>query len=118
MEIDAQNSRVLKNQKGRLLLKLLKPSTELENTKTVSDEASFEVHELLDSIRNARKEWINANNNFEYANEKEMVDYYTYKIKACEVRYEYLLRKAKEKGVKVELLEMANTKNRTNETEF
>ena len=27
---------------------------------------------------------------------KEMVDYYAYKIKASEIRYDYLLRKAKE----------------------
>lgn len=64
-----------------------------------------EIKELVESIRHARSQWITANMNFEHANEFEMVDFYTYQIKACEIRYEYLIKKAKESGIKVEMLE-------------
>lgn len=64
-----------------------------------------ESMELLETIKNARQDWITANINFEQADNSKMVDYYTYKIKACEVRYEYLIKKAKDQGIKSELLE-------------
>lgn len=51
--------------------------------------------ELYETIREAWLEWQNALLNFENADCKEMVDYYTYRIKASQIRYEYLLRKAK-----------------------
>lgn len=118
MEINAQNDRVIKNQKSRLILKLIRPSLPPEKPKAVAKIESSEAYELIENIRNARKEWLNANSSFEYANEKEMVDYYTYKIKACEVRYEYLIRKAKEKGIKVDLLEIKDMTNSLNESSF
>ncbi|NLO99111.1 MAG: DUF2508 family protein [Clostridiaceae bacterium] len=54
------------------------------------------MRELAENIQDAYNEWQNAMANFETAEGKEMVDYYAYKIKASEIRYDYLLRKAKE----------------------
>jgi len=54
------------------------------------------MRELTENIQEAYNEWKNAMANFETAEGKEMVDYYAYKIKASEIRYDYLLRKAKE----------------------
>ncbi len=54
------------------------------------------LQELTENIHDAYIEWQNAMANFETAEGKEMVDYYSYKIKASQIRYEYLLRKAKE----------------------
>ncbi len=54
------------------------------------------IRELTENIQDAYTEWQNAMANFETAQSKEMVDYYSYKIKASEIRYDYLLRKAKE----------------------
>lgn len=51
--------------------------------------------ELYEAIHDAWLEWQNALLNFENADCKEMVDYYSYRIKASQIRYEYLLRKAK-----------------------
>ncbi|HOQ75564.1 MAG TPA: DUF2508 family protein [Thermoclostridium sp.] len=51
--------------------------------------------ELYETIHEAWLEWQNALLNFEDADCKEMVDYYAYRIKASQIRYEYLLRKAK-----------------------
>lgn len=52
--------------------------------------------QLTESIRDAYKEWQNALSNFETAEGKEMVDYFAYRIKASQIRYDYLIRKAKE----------------------
>ncbi|MCX7772757.1 MAG: YaaL family protein [Clostridia bacterium] len=54
------------------------------------------LQELAESIHDAYLEWQNALSNFENAEGKEMVDYYAYRIKASQIRYEYLLRKAKD----------------------
>ena len=54
------------------------------------------IRELTENIHDAYIEWKNAMANFETAEGKEMVDYYAYKIKASEIRYDYLIRKAKE----------------------
>lgn len=54
------------------------------------------MKELTENIRDAYMEWQNALANYETAEGKEMVDYYAYRIKASEIRYEFLLRKAKE----------------------
>ena len=51
--------------------------------------------ELYETIHEAWLEWQNALLNFEDADCKEMVDYYAYRIKASQIRYEYLLKKAK-----------------------
>lgn len=59
-----------------------------------------EEAELLNYIVDARKEWLEASMNFEHAYEEELVDYYTYKMKACEARYTYFIKIAKEKGLR------------------
>jgi hypothetical protein len=59
--------------------------------------------ELMENIRNAKKEWLEANLNFEYVDNKDIIDYYTYKILASQIRYEYFLKLAKEKGFKGEI---------------
>lgn len=68
--------------------------------------ASDTEKEMVDTIMDAKREWENACANFEYASEQEVVDYYTYKIKACQVRYDYYIKKAKELGIKLEGMEV------------
>lgn len=63
-----------------------------------------ESAEILECLENARNAWINATMNFEYADDEKMIDYYTYEIKAMEVRYEYFLKRAKEIGLKVDMV--------------
>lgn len=58
---------------------------------------------LLKSIQQARQEWMDAVANFEQADNDELIDYYIYRIKACQIRYNYLLKKAKEIGLRGEL---------------
>lgn len=55
--------------------------------------------QLIDEALKARDEWLEAGINFDYVCDELMVDYYIYRMKACESRYTYLLRLAKEKGL-------------------
>lgn len=64
--------------------------------------------EIIESLKNARNEWMNANINFDYVSDQEIIDYYTYQIKACEIRYEYYLKKAKKFGLSADPLKSSN----------
>ena len=55
---------------------------------------------LIHHIKLARQDWLSALSNFEQAQDPDLIDYYIYKMKACQVRYNYLLKKAKEIGLK------------------
>ena len=44
-----------------------------------------------------------ANNNFEFAKE-DLVDYYTYQIKANQSKLNYLIKIAKSKGIEVDMI--------------
>lgn len=59
--------------------------------------------ELLKSILEAKRELGIANRNFESA-ESELVDYYSYQIKAIKVKIDYLIRLVKQKGISVDML--------------
>ncbi len=58
-----------------------------------------EERDILEAALEARDEWINTSANFEYVSEELLVDYYIYRLKACEARYTYYVRLAKEKGL-------------------
>jgi hypothetical protein len=60
---------------------------------------SAEDRDLLRVTLEARDEWMDTNANFDYVHEDMLVDYYTYKLKACEARYTYFLKLVKEKGL-------------------
>ncbi|MCX7843313.1 MAG: YaaL family protein [Clostridia bacterium] len=70
------------------------------NTSVTAVDDSEEIRQLLEYINVTRTEWSAAVKNFEFAESEEIVDYYTYKIKAYEVMYEYLIKQAKEKGIR------------------
>ncbi|MDP4182853.1 MAG: YaaL family protein [Bacillota bacterium] len=97
---------VLETEKNNIINKLsklflLKEKANLQNIK------NEEYNELIESIRNARRDWLCATSNFNYAFDNETVDYYTYMMKACQIRYEYLIKRAKENGIKGCFIEMS-----------
>lgn len=59
-----------------------------------------EDEDLLYLLRLTKTSWNDSIINYEYATDEEMIDYYTYQIKAQEMRFKYLLKKAKEQGIK------------------
>lgn len=52
--------------------------------------------ELILSIIKTKNELETANRNFEYA-DKELIDYYTYQIKANQAKLDYLVKKQRPK---------------------
>ena len=58
-----------------------------------------DTQDLINHLKNAQNEFETAVSNYEFADDPELVDYYTYKIKATQTRYQYLLKKAKERGL-------------------
>jgi len=59
-----------------------------------------EIEEVVENLKKARNEWVIATMNYEFAREDELIDYYIYLMKASQLKYEYLLKKAKERGAK------------------
>lgn len=97
-----ENHPVSRMIRGDRVLKLIKGLNIKERKIEIKKEEESR-REILENISQARSQWIRANQNFEHAQESDMVDYFVYEIKACQVRYEYLLKKAKESGIKASL---------------
>lgn len=66
--------------------------------------------ELLINVIKAKIDLENANNNFQYA-EDELIDYYTYQIKALQSKIDYLLKKAKNSGLALEITDKINLRS-------
>ncbi|MFR0822705.1 MAG: YaaL family protein [Clostridia bacterium] len=60
--------------------------------------------ELIMSILKTREELEEANKNFEYA-EGDLIDYYTYQIKASRAKIDYLIKKAKKQGIVLDMID-------------
>lgn len=54
--------------------------------------------ELIYSIFKTQSELLSATNNYEYA-EGDLIDYYSYHIKATKSKLDFLLKKAKSRGL-------------------
>lgn len=67
----------------------------VKESKIVEQSQKDKVEELLKSIKNSKNNLLNMYNNLNLA-EGELVDYYIYRIKAEEAKYDYLLKKMKE----------------------
>lgn len=67
----------------------------------ISKSTSYDkdTKDLIDNLKNAQDDFETAITNYEFAEEPELIDYYTYKIKATQARYQYLLKKVKERGL-------------------
>ena len=60
-------------------------------------------NELIKSIIETKRQLDFANKNFEYA-EGDLIDYYTYEIKANRAKLDYLVKKAKSKSIEVDMI--------------
>lgn len=59
--------------------------------------------ELIKAIIDTKKELDFACKNFEYA-EGDLIDYYTYQIKAYRAKLDYLVKKAKSKSIEIDMI--------------
>jgi len=53
--------------------------------------------ELLKHLKEIKQNLESDYNNLQYIQDQNLVDYYTYKIKSDEAKYDYLLREAKKR---------------------
>ncbi|MCR4420602.1 MAG: DUF2508 family protein [Clostridia bacterium] len=60
--------------------------------------------ELIQHLVDAYEEWQAAQRFFSEVAEQEMVEWATFYLKACEERYRYLWRKARQAGLRVPVL--------------
>lgn len=65
--------------------------------------------ELLVAILKARDELKQINKNFEFA-DNDMIDYYTYELKANQSKLDYLIKFAKTKGISLDMCEAIKLK--------
>lgn len=72
--------------------------SEIENI----EEKEREI-ELIKNIIKTRRELINVDKNFEYAQD-DLVDYYIYEMKANQSKLNYLIKMAKMKGITVDMI--------------
>lgn len=56
--------------------------------------------ELLKSIQSVKEKLNNMYNNLQFA-DSDLIDYYTYEIKAEEAKYNYLIKQAKKKKLNI-----------------
>lgn len=108
MNLSLQHNYAIKKAKSSFFNRLLKGFSAKEKIESFSYNESGDFRELIESIKSAQRDWICANANFNDTSDQDIIDYYTYMIKAYQVRYEYLIKKAKEKGIKGGYSELAD----------
>ena len=59
--------------------------------------------DLIRSVFKTKLELENANKNFEMA-EEELIDYYSYQIKANKAKLSYLIKEAKNQGFEMDMI--------------
>ncbi len=69
--------------------------------------------DLIYSIFKTQSELLNATNNYEYA-EGDLIDYYSYHIKATKSKLNYLLKNAKSRGIVIDHLKQIELKSSEN----
>ena len=79
---------------------------ETKNAQTQNIEVNLD---LIYSIIRTQSELLNATNNYEYA-EGDLIDYYSYHIKATKSKLDYLLKNAKSKGLIIDHLKQIELK--------
>ena len=71
-----------------------------ENSQIIEKNESQKDEELLKSIKFVKTTLGNMYNNLQFA-DSDLIDYYTYQIKAEEAKYNYLIKQAKKRDLKI-----------------
>ena len=66
--------------------------------------------ELIESIMKTRKALNEAHHNFEFA-EDDLIDYYSYQIKANQSKLDYLIKLAKASGISIDTINQLKYEN-------
>lgn len=85
-----------------------------EEEKIVVKTEKQKKEELIKQLLKTTEDLINANKNFEYADE-ELIDFYVYEIKAFRAKLNYLIKAAKASGIELDILEKYKMRMRDEE---
>ena len=61
-------------------------------------------NDLIDAVEAAKQEWLIAKKYFESVTDPDLIDHAVYLMEAAQRKYMYLLKKARQEGVKLEFL--------------
>ena len=75
----------------------------LKENKIIEKTEIEKEEELIISILKTKRELTVARQNFEYA-QGDLIDYYSYQIKANQSKLDYLIKLAKKKGIIVDII--------------
>ncbi len=67
--------------------------------------------DIIRNVIKAKSELECSINNFEYA-ERDLIDYFSYQIKANQAKLDYLLKKAKKRGILLSMIEEIELKSK------
>ncbi|WP_244163094.1 DUF2508 family protein [Paenibacillus pectinilyticus] len=67
--------------------------------KHVQDELKMDKIMLIQEIRSAHQTWVAAQAHFDFALDKDQIDYTIYALEAAEKRFEMLIKQAKKLGI-------------------
>ena len=81
----------------------------LKENKIIEKTEIEKEEELIISILKTKRELNVARQNFEYA-QGDLIDYYSYQIKANQSKLDYLIKLAKKKGIIVDIISDAKLK--------
>ena len=62
-----------------------------------------EEEEFVEIIRKARQEWESAEKTFHNVSDPDLIDYAIYNVEATKAKYTYLIKRAKELGIKTNM---------------
>jgi len=62
-----------------------------------------EDEEFVEIIRKARLEWESAEKTFHNVSDPDLIDYAIYNVEAAKAKYTYLIKRAKELGIKTNM---------------
>lgn len=75
----------------------------VKETKIIEKTEEQRQTELIKSIIDTKRNLEIASKNFEYA-DGDLIDYYTYQIKAYRAKLDYLVKKAKSKSIEIDMI--------------
>ena len=81
----------------------------VKESKIVDKTELEKEEELIKNIIKVKEELFVANKNFDYAKD-DLVDYYTYQIKANQAKLDYLIKEAKLKGITTDMINQIKIK--------
>ncbi len=66
----------------------------------VGEDMRTEEDKMLENIRQAHEDWRNAESYFQTVTDPDLIDYAIYRVEASRTRYTYLMKLAREMGVR------------------